>query len=63
MKTHKVIGSAGWHIMLGLAFGWVGTAGASEAWRGRLFVAGLVLVLVTGAIELVSHIKRRQPDA
>jgi len=49
--------------MLGLAFGWVGTAGASEAWRGRLFVAGLVLVLVTGAIELVSHIKRRQPDA
>lgn len=63
MKTHKFVGSAGWHVLLGLAFGWVGTAGASEAWRNRLFVVGLVLVFAMGAIEMVSYIKRKHQAA
>ena len=52
-QTSKVIGSPGWHLILGLAFGWVGTAGASELWRNRLFIAGLITVCLMGITELV----------
>ena len=66
MKTkriQKLIGSPGWYIFLGLAFGWVGTAGASEVVRNRLFVAGLIMVFVMGIAELVHFLRRKPHDA
>jgi hypothetical protein len=63
MRANKVIGSPGWHTFLGLAFGWVGMAGASEAWRNRLFIAGLILIFVMGNTEIVQFMRRRPENA
>ena len=62
-RTFKLIGSPGWYIHQGLAFAWVGTAGASEDWRNRLFVIGLVMVFVMTTAEAVHFMRRKQASA
>jgi hypothetical protein len=59
----KLIGSPGWYIFLGLAFGWIGTAAASETWRNRLFIVGLIMVLIMTIAEMVYHVRRSSPHA
>ena len=48
----KFFDSPASHILLGLALGWIGTAGASQVARDRLFWIGLGLIAVVAPLEL-----------
>jgi hypothetical protein len=46
LQRVRYVGLPAWAMLEGVAFAWIGTAGASEATRAKLFWAGFVLLAV-----------------
>lgn len=44
-------------LLMGKAFGWSGATGGSGDWRNRLLPAGMILLCLIFASELISHVR------
>jgi hypothetical protein len=52
LRRLKSGGLPPWALLQGVAFAWIGTAGASEATREKLFWAGFALIAVTVPFDI-----------
>ena len=52
LRRLKSCGLPPWAMLQGVAFAWIGTAGASDATRTKLFWAGFALIAVTVPFDI-----------